>query len=124
MVLDKLIFAAQGAFLLDFRAGSWSLPVVLSSYSTDGNMPLRDVLRAMASHGALEVCTETYKRYRVSTPRMSPKSHNVEFVAIVDTSKKASISRADEIAEAIENQEYEALNKGVGDDDQLPLFAS
>lgn len=97
---------------------------ILLSYSTDGNMPLRDVLRAMASHGALEVCTETYKRYRVSTPRMSPKSHNVEFVAIVDTSKKASISRADEIAEAIENQEYEALNKGVGDDDQLPLFAS
>ena len=24
-------------------------------------------------------------RYRVSTPRMSPRSHNVEFLAVVDT---------------------------------------
>lgn len=98
---------------------------ILLSYSTDGNMPLHDVLRAMACHGALDICTQTYKRYRVSTPRMSPKSHNVEFVAIVDTTKKPCPSRADQIAEAIETQEFQALNQSAHEgEDQLPLFSS
>jgi hypothetical protein len=35
MVLDKLIIAAQGAFLLDLRARSQFLPMALSSYCSE-----------------------------------------------------------------------------------------
>lgn len=96
---------------------------ILLSYSTDGNMPLRNVLEAMATRGALDLCTQTYKRYRVSTPRMSPKSHNVEFVAIVDTQKKSRSNRAEELAELILKQELDALEEpDHAEEEQLPLF--
>ncbi|MCE5277363.1 MAG: DNA adenine methylase [Planctomycetaceae bacterium] len=58
---------------------------ILVSYSTDGTIPLAEVLAPLAARGALHVFTQAYKRYRVSTPRMSAKSHTVEFVAACDT---------------------------------------
>ena len=58
---------------------------LLVSYSTDGNMPVESLLTALARRGALTVFTQRYKRYRVSTPRMSPRPHTVEFLAVVDT---------------------------------------
>jgi len=64
-------------------------PHLLVSYSTDGNIPLDALLGTLGRRGALRVVIERYKRYRVSTPRMSRKSHNVEFVAVVDTRRRA-----------------------------------
>ncbi|MHC4564095.1 MAG: DNA adenine methylase [Planctomycetota bacterium] len=84
----------------------------LVSYSTDGNIPLRELLQALAERGRLHVFTAAYKRYRVSTPRMSPKSHNVEFVAAVDFLAKPSVSRVDELIEGIYQQELQALGDG------------
>ena len=78
---------------------------VLVSYSTDGNIPLERLLAAMARRGDLHVFTARYKRYRVSTQRMSPKSHNVEFVAAVDLAGRPSTNRAARIAESILHQE-------------------
>ena len=69
---------------------------ILVSYSTDGNMPLEGLLRTLADRGRLTVSTQTYKRYRVSTPRMSPRSHNVEFLAVVDTHGGPALSGVDE----------------------------
>lgn len=57
---------------------------VLLSYSTDGNMDLQDVLDIFASNGKLSMVTKSYKRYRVSTQRMSEKPYNVETVLILD----------------------------------------
>lgn len=74
---------------------------IVVSYSTDGNMPLADLIGALCERGGITVFTERYKRYRVSTPRYSPRSHNVEFVAVVDTSKKASLARVEETVAAI-----------------------
>ena len=53
---------------------------ILTSYSTDGNMPLDAMLDCAARRGALSVVTRPYKRYRVSAQRMSPKPINAEFV--------------------------------------------
>ena len=78
--------------LLDCITSRW----VLVSYSTDGNMPLNGLLTALAERGGLRIFTAAYKRYRVSTQRMSPKSHNVEFVAVLDQrlrSSRASVDR-------------------------------
>lgn len=59
---------------------------VLISYSTDGNIPAEKLLYSMSQRGKLTVEPHRYKRYRVSAQRMSPRSHNVEFVLIVDRS--------------------------------------
>ena len=60
---------------------------VLLSYSTDGHMELKDVLEILATQGKLSMVTKSYKRYRVSTPRMSHKPYNVEAVLILDKNK-------------------------------------
>jgi adenine-specific DNA-methyltransferase len=74
---------------------------LLVSYSTDGNIPLMDLLGTLAARGRLDVVANSYKRYRVSTPRMSSKSHNIEFVAIVDLDADTSPELAEPLAAAI-----------------------
>ncbi|HVC35808.1 MAG TPA: DNA adenine methylase [Chloroflexota bacterium] len=85
--------------------GGLTVRWILVSYSTDGNMPLEGMLRLLAERGDLRVLTRRYKRYRVSTPRMSPKSHNVEFLAVLDTAGKATTSRVEALVEEIKCQE-------------------
>ena len=63
---------------------------ILLSYSTDGHMSLKDVLEIFADHGKLSMVSKPYKRYRVSTPRMSEKPYNVETVLILDKNKTSS----------------------------------
>ena len=75
---------------------------VLVSYSTDGNMPLAGLIAALADRGEVTVFAERYKRYRVSAPRMSPRSHTVEFVAAVRVGGRARAGRVGQIVEAIE----------------------
>jgi adenine-specific DNA-methyltransferase len=70
---------------------------ILVSYSTDGNMPLEELIAALAERGALHVFTQPYKRYRVSTPRMSPRPRTVEFLAVLDTAGARAASRVDTI---------------------------
>jgi len=94
--------------------GSLDARWVLVSYSTDGNMPLRGMLSVMARRGDLRVLVEKYKRYRVSTPRMSPKSHNIEFVAVLDLDAPSSSSRVDAVVAEIRNLERTALDAGDG----------
>ncbi len=63
---------------------------VLLSYSTDGHMDLKDVLEIFADNGKLSMVSKPYKRYRVSTQRMSEKPYNVETVLILDKNKTSS----------------------------------
>lgn len=106
------------AKLLDGIQARW----VLVSYSTDGNIPLDRLIRTMAERGAVTVFTEKYKRYRVSTPRMSPKSHNIEFVAVLKTGSKPCFDRAPQIVDAILRREQTVLQAN-GDSEDAPLFA-
>ena len=96
---------------------------LLVSYSTDGNMPLRGLLSALLERGSVSVLVQKYKRYRVSTPRMSPKSHNVEFVAVVDTEEHGLSTRLDELENQILNHEALVLgaDRATGHD-QLVLL--
>lgn len=88
---------------------------VLASYSTDGNMPLPGLIAALADRGEVTVFAERYKRYRVSTPRMSPRSHNVEFVVAVRTGRRTSSGRVAEIVGAIERVKVEAAAAAFDD---------
>ena len=77
----------------------------LVSYSSDGNMPLHEMLTLMARRGDLRVLFERYKRYRVSTPRMSKRSHNVELVAMIDLDGPPSVGRVEAIVDEVDRQE-------------------
>ena len=59
---------------------------ILTSYSTEGNIPLQKMMNILGSKGSLSVVKREYVRYRVSPTRLSPKPRNVEFVVITDTS--------------------------------------
>jgi len=61
---------------------------ILTSYSTEGNIPLNDMMKILGSKGSLRIVKREYVRYRVSPTRLSPKPRNVEFVVITDTNSK------------------------------------
>jgi adenine-specific DNA-methyltransferase len=94
--------AQQAPAALAELVGAIDARWILMSYSTDGNIPVERVLATLASRGRLTVTMRRYKRYRVSTPRMSRRPHNIEFVAAVDTSKRARSSDVTGCAEQIE----------------------
>lgn len=81
---------------------------ILTSYSTDGTIPLRELLQANAERGRVRVEMQGYKRYRVSTQRFSEKPMNVEFVVVLDTHHRADVS-ADELCEQIGAAERRVL---------------
>ncbi|HRU05438.1 MAG TPA: DNA adenine methylase [Candidatus Brocadiia bacterium] len=81
---------------------------VLTSYSTDGMIPLREMIAANLERGDTQVFMQGYKRYRVSSQRFSAKPVNVEFVLVANTLKRPSRSR-DEIEESILRREKRAL---------------
>jgi adenine-specific DNA-methyltransferase len=81
--------------LLDLIDSRW----VLMSYSTDGNIPVDQLVSVFAERGSLSVVGNSYKRYRVSSQRMSERSHNVEFVLILDKSGRPNTGKSDVLQE-------------------------
>lgn len=77
--------------LVDTLPARW----VLLSYSTDGNIPADALLEAFARRGETWLRPRRYKRYRVSAPRMSLRSHTVEFVLLLDKTSPPHPSRVD-----------------------------
>ena len=63
-----------------------------TGYSTDGLIPLPDLLAANLACGDTTVFLQGYKRYRVSSQRFSARPMNVEFLLLTDTARKASRS--------------------------------
>ena len=81
---------------------------VLTSYSTDGTIPLRELIEANVALGHVSLDMKVYKRYRVSAQRYSKKPVNVEFVLILDT-ERASSAGVDELMGLVQAREAEAL---------------
>ena len=65
---------------------------IATSYSTDGNIAVTDMVAACVARGETRVFVRGYKRYRVSSQRMSAKPMNVEFVLLSDTTVPARTS--------------------------------
>lgn len=81
---------------------------ILTSYSTDGFIPLEEMISANVDLGSVNVEMQEYKRYRVSSQRFSAKPMNVEFVIVLDTEAKTS-SSVDELMNKILATEQKAL---------------
>lgn len=82
---------------------------ILTSYSTDGMVPLDELLRSNVERGRVAIEMQGYKRYRVSSQRFSKKPMNVEFVLIVDTRRRGG-SSADELHGMIDEHERQVLS--------------
>ena len=81
---------------------------ILTSYSTDGTIPLNAMLQANVARGQVSLVMQGYKRYRVSSQRFSKKPMNVEFVLVLDTHGKSKTS-AEELRAMIEECEERVL---------------
>ena len=82
---------------------------LLTSYSTDGMVSLRDLVEICVSRGETDFVLQGYKRYRVSSQRFSHKPVNIEFILTVDTSKGHQGSSVQEICDKIVQAEQTAL---------------
>ncbi|ATU71948.1 Modification methylase NlaIII [Gluconacetobacter sp. SXCC-1] len=85
---------------------------VATSYSTDGFIPLPDMVRANCERGQVQVFTRGYKRYRVSRQRYSARPMTVEFILLTHTRMPGTRS-PDEIVDEIRTIEA-SLNAGTG----------
>lgn len=82
---------------------------ILTSYSTDGMIPLESLLDSAVGRGHVSVVMQGYKRYRVSSQRFSKKPMNVEFVLVIDTHRQCDVSVA-ELQQTIHQHEAEVLD--------------
>jgi len=57
---------------------------LLVSYSTEGNIPVHELIEESARHGRLSCVMEAYQRYRVSKQRPSARPRTLEFVLVVN----------------------------------------
>lgn len=83
---------------------------ILTSYSTDGTIPLLALVKACIKRGHTDFVLQQYKRYRVSSQRFSYKPINIELVVIVDTQKSHTGLSAEAIYDAITHTEEAALS--------------
>lgn len=71
---------------------AFDVPWIATSYSTDGNIGLLALLRATVERGDTSVFLRAYKRYRVSSQRLSKRPVNVEFVLLTRTAGRRRLS--------------------------------
>ncbi|MGI4789072.1 MAG: DNA adenine methylase [Janthinobacterium lividum] len=84
---------------------------ILTSYSTDGLIPLMALIETCIQRGQTDFVLQQYKRYRVSTQRFSEKPLNIELILIVDTGKSHRGQSAEAICDSIMHAEQSALNQ-------------
>lgn len=87
---------------LAVRAG-W----VATSYSTDGTIPLRELIAANCEVGAPQIFTQPYKRYRVSSQRYSHRAMTTEFVVLTRMGSKAPLTVDDLVADILEQTDLQ-----------------
>jgi len=79
---------------------------ILVSYSTDGIIPVKDMISCLMERGSVDFVVRRYKRYRVSSQRPSPRPHTNEFVAIVDAGSSKQRYSLEDIVNIIMNSEF------------------
>ncbi|HEX5054757.1 MAG TPA: DNA adenine methylase [Planctomycetota bacterium] len=84
-------------------------PFVLTSYSTDGTIPVEVLVATAGERGALTVFCRSYKRYRTSPTRPSARARNVEFVLCCDTRRARTCGDVERVLERIHASSAEAI---------------
>ncbi|MBE7558070.1 DNA adenine methylase [bacterium] len=74
---------------------------ILVSYSSDGIVPLPALVEILCGRGQVTPIVQTYKRYRVSTQRFSPRGYNLEGVFVVETRRRGGSGNARLVLDAL-----------------------
>lgn len=98
--------AAEYDRLLQTLRSRW----IATSYSTDGTIPLAELVASNVRRGRVQVLTKGYKRYRVSSQRFSAKPMNVEFILLTETDAKSNVS-VNEIVDRILSEERTVIEQ-------------
>jgi adenine-specific DNA-methyltransferase len=99
----------EAARAYDRLLGTIRAHYILTSYSTDGMIPLASLLESNVRRGHVTAVMQGYKRYRVSSQRFSKKPMNVEFVLVLDARRRGNLSAAD-LRRIIDQYETEVLD--------------
>lgn len=102
-------YLGEAARAYDRLVATLNARFILTSYSTDGFIPLEEMLAANIRRGHVRIEMKGYKRYRVSSQRFSDKPMNVEFVIVLDTHRRSDVS-LDELQQAVTSKEESVLN--------------
>jgi adenine-specific DNA-methyltransferase len=87
---------AFGALLDRLRAR-----YIVISYSTEGIIPFDVLIELCASHGKVSLLTNEYVKYRGGRQSIHRLNHNVEFIIIIDTSRRTVPSDLKAIGDAV-----------------------
>ncbi|MCR5725434.1 MAG: DNA adenine methylase [Treponema sp.] len=85
--------------------------LILVSYSSDGIIPFEEMKAVCMSKGAVSIVTSDYTVYRGGKQSNSRKSTDIEYVLVIDTSRKADTSASEEIDHVILERKLRLLLK-------------
>ena len=102
---------------------SLSVKWLATSYSTDGFIPLLELVQANQAVGKTTVFAQGYKRYRVSSQRFSEKPMNVELILLTKVGQRDTRS-AEAVVNGIQDEEREVLaaHPEISERGQMDLF--
>lgn len=96
---------------------------ILVSYSTDGIIPFETMQKICAEKGELSIITNEYTKYRGGQQSNLRKNRNIEFVLIVDTTKKSSKESLQKIEAVLARKKFLLLFKQRFCESKLKKFA-
>ncbi len=74
---------------------------IFVSYSTEGIIPFHELIDICAAHGKVSLLTDEYVKYRGGRQSIHRLNHNVEFIIVVDTTRKTILSDLEAIDETV-----------------------
>ena len=74
---------------------------ILLSYNTEGIIPFDELVELMSSQGRVELHGNEYVKYRGGKQSLSRRVHNLEFVLVLDRSRRTSIADRDRLERAV-----------------------
>ncbi|MDH4128665.1 MAG: DNA adenine methylase [Spirochaetota bacterium] len=77
---------------------------ILVSYSIDGIIPFDNMLNILSHKGKLDIITSEYTKYRGGKQALTSEKSNIEFLLLIDTSKKKNTRDIIRVKECLINQ--------------------
>jgi len=90
--------------------GALNSKYIVVSYSTEGNIPVHELVAASSEVGELKCVMEPYQRYRVSKQRPSARPRTLEFVLVIDKMGAHKASSGEEVMSRLVEAEKKLMS--------------
>lgn len=106
----------RGEALAAYRRllGALEARFIVTSYSTDGTIPLADLVAAAVARGRTRALATGYRRYRVSAQRPSPRPRNLEVVLVTEAGVPARVGAEAIVARLLAGEAGATDDRGGG----------